>query len=199
MKTESEEGVESSHAVESSTFLSTPVMVGLAAACGGIFGVGFRYGVHGAKKVDPDPAVKCGSGAAAASRSVASGAQRAAAAAPTAPATLAVRALGIATVISTSAFALGCIGVSKYLEVSSLQEFSDKMREIVPGFGNRVRKAVRIDEVKEGLDATFGSEAVKSKLAIPKPDDAQEKESEVEILVRALGGDATDNKNNKKE
>ena len=50
-----------------------------------------------------------------------------------------------------------------------MQDFSDKMRRVVPRFGDRVRKASRIDDVEGKVEGFRCRHAIKGKAWIPEP------------------------------
>ena len=75
------------------------------------------------------------------------------------PAILARRALGIATLICISSASLVSLGVAWYMDISSFQQFSDRLKVIVPHRSRELQGTLNpaLTFVKGGLQRSFES------------------------------------------
>ena len=77
------------------------------------------------------------------------------------PQKVAVRALGIGTLVAVGTFAVGTAATFWYFDVDSAQGFSDRMREVIPPKFEAMQAAVRppLDALKRGLGGLLGGGA----------------------------------------
>ena len=75
------------------------------------------------------------------------------------PHTIAMKAFGIGTMVCVGSFALGTAATFWYFEVDSPQEFSEKMKIVIPPKFKAIQNAVRppLESIKDGLGWMFGA------------------------------------------
>jgi hypothetical protein len=75
------------------------------------------------------------------------------------PHNVAMKALGIGTMVALGSFALGTAATFWYYEVDTPQEFSEKMRVVIPPKFKAMQEVVRppLEGLKDGLGYMFGT------------------------------------------
>ena len=79
------------------------------------------------------------------------------------PHNVALRALGIGTLVACGSFALGTAATFWYFDVSNAQDFSHQMKIIIPPKFQAIQNVVRgpLESLKNGLGSLFGTKKVK--------------------------------------